>query len=91
MAAAPAERTFKCPTCGAVYAEAAWTGMVLAEILQPREISLNILRWPHELCIEVRVCPCGARISAKRPWSAEGTRSVIDILLRTARRSARGR
>ena len=71
MASIPPSYAFNCRACGAGHGERAWRSLVLAETLEPRAVSANILGWPEDTCIEVRVCRCGARIAVKRPWKAE--------------------
>jgi hypothetical protein len=70
MAPFSPNHAFNCHTCGADYGEGAWCGLVLAETLEPLAVSERVLGWPDDICIEVRACPCGARIAVKRPWKA---------------------
>jgi hypothetical protein len=60
-------RVVTCSACGATYFEDEWTGLVLAQRIEPPEIHRLVRDWDDRLAIEVRRCrACSGSIAVKR-------------------------
>jgi hypothetical protein len=57
---------FSCTKCGAKYGSDAWESLVLSHRIEGAELHQNVVGWPDDVCIEVRICRTCAVPFAKK-------------------------
>ena len=56
----------QCGACKAVFDEPAWRSLDLAERIEACEVGRLVRGWPHNQCVEVRLCRgCGKMIASR--------------------------
>lgn len=55
----------RCGSCGAVFDARAWRALELVERIGSERVREFATRWPDEVAIEARQCPCGVVIARR--------------------------